>query len=108
MEPSGEEKETIGSQMKIDLSELVSQQEAAKMRGVSTQAIHHLMKRGRFTIIGVSGRKFLLRKEIEAFEPKLGGRPRKDSAIDQSPRNPKTAKSSSASETKSGKKKRAN
>ena len=94
--------------MKIDLSEVVSIKEASEIRGVSTQAIHDLIKRGKLTIVKVSGRKFLLRKEVEAFEPKLGGRPRKDSAIDQSPRNPKTAKSSSASETKSGKKKRAN
>ena len=108
MEPSGEEKETIGSQIKIDLSELVSQQEAAEMRGVSIQAIGDLMKRGRFTVILVGGKRLLLRKEVEAFEPKLGGRPRKDSAIDQSPQGRKTAKGSSASKTKSGKKKRAN
>lgn len=84
--------------MKIDLSELVSQQEAAKMRGVSTQAIRHLMKHGRLTVIVVGGWKFLFRKEVEAFEPSVGGRPR----------SPKTAKGSSASKTKSGKKKRVN
>jgi len=108
MEPSGEEKETIGSQIKIDLSELVSQQEAAKMRRVSFQAISDLMKRGRLTVILVGGKRLLLRKEVEAFEPSIGGRPRKDSAIDQSPQGRKTAKGSSASKTKSGKKKRAN
>jgi hypothetical protein len=92
--------------MKIDPSELVSQQQAADMRGVSVQAIQYLVKRGRFTIIEVGGRKFLLRKEVETFEPLPVGRPRKDSAINQSRQSSKTAKRGSASKTKSAKKKR--
>jgi hypothetical protein len=92
--------------MKIDPNELVSVKEAAKMRGVSTQAIHRLMKRGRFTIIEVRERNFLLRKEVEAFVPDVGGRPRKNPAPDQSPRGSQTTKSSSASKTKFAKKKR--
>ena len=88
--------------MKIDLSELVSIPEAAKMRGVSTQAIQHLMKLGRFTIIEISGRKFLLRKEVEAFKPGVAGRPRKDKSLQGS----KTTKGS-ASKTKPSKKSRA-
>jgi hypothetical protein len=92
--------------MKIDPSELVSQQQAAEMRGVSIQAINHLVKRGRFTIVEVGRMQFLLRKEVEAFVPDVGGRPRKDSAVDKSPRGPKPPKRSSASKTKSGKKKR--
>ena len=84
--------------MKIDLSEVVSIKEASEIRGVSTQAIHDLIKRGKLTIVKVSGRKFLLRKEVEAFVPRRTGRPRKDSA----------AKSSQSSKTtKSAKKKRA-
>ena len=62
--------------MKVDLRQLVSQKEAAEIRKVSVQAIHHLMKRGRFTIVVVSGKKFLLRKEVETFEPDVGGRPK--------------------------------
>jgi hypothetical protein len=89
--------------MKIDLSELVSIPEAAKMRGVSNQAISKLMQRGRLTTIEISGKKFLLRKEVEAFKPDVGGRPRKDKSSQGS----KTAKSSGASKTKSGKKKKA-
>jgi len=92
--------------MKIDLSELVSQREAAKMRGVTTQAINKLMQRGRLTVIEVSGKRFLLRKEVEAFEPNITGRPRKDSAADQSSRGSRTAKRGSASTTKSAKKKK--
>jgi len=90
--------------MKIDLSELVSQPEAAKMRGVSIQAINKLMQRGRLTVIEVSGKRFLLRKDVEAFVPKITGRPRKDAAA-KSSQSSKTAKRSSASKTKSAKKK---
>lgn len=92
--------------MKIDPSELVSQREAAEMRGVSTQAINLLMKRGRLTVIEVAGKRFLLRKEVEAFEPNITGRPRKDSAAAKSPQGSKAAKRGSAAKTKSAKKKR--
>ena len=76
------------------------------MRGVSTQAVYDLIKRGRLTIVKVSGRKFLLRKEVEAFEPNITGRPRKDSAAAKSPQASKAAKRGSASKTRSGKKKK--
>jgi len=91
--------------MKIDLSELVSQQEAAEMRGVSVQAINHLVKRGRFTIVEVGRKQLLLRKEVEAFVPDVGGRPHKD-ATAKSSQASKAAKRSSASKTKSAKKKK--
>jgi excisionase family DNA binding protein len=94
------------SQMKIDLSELISVPEAAEMRGVSNQAIHQLMKRGRLTAIEVGGRKFLLRKEVEAFVPDVGGRPRKDSAAAKSSQGSKTAKRRSAPKITPGKKQR--
>jgi hypothetical protein len=94
-------------QMKIDPSELVSQPEAAKMRGVSIQAIHELMKRGRLTVVEISGKRFLLKKEVEAFEPHRTGRPRKNPAADQSKQGPKPTKRGSAAKTKSAKKKKA-
>ena len=90
--------------MKIDLSELVSQREAAEMRGVTVQAIHFLVQRGRFTTVEVSGKKFLLRKEVEAYMPDVGGRPRKNSITHKSPKSSKAAKRGSTSKTKSGKK----
>ena len=92
--------------MKIDPSELVSIREAAKMRGVSAAAIQQLMQRGRLTVIEISGKKFLLRKEIEGFEPLPVGRPRKDSAAAKSSQGSKAAKRSRTSATKSAKKKR--
>ena len=81
--------------MKIDLSDLVSQREAAEMRGVTVQAIHFLVKRGRFTIIEVSGKTFLLRKEVEDYKPDVGGRPRKNATTRKSPKVPTKAKSKS-------------
>lgn len=82
--------------MKIDLSDLVSQREAAEMRGVTVQAIHFLVKRGRFTVVEVSGKTFLLRKEVEAYKPDVGGRPRKSLS------NQKTSQSSKTKRSKKG------
>jgi hypothetical protein len=62
--------------MKVDLRQLVAPKEAAEIRKVSVQAIHHLMQRGRFTIVEVSGKKFLLRQEVDNFKPDIGGRPK--------------------------------
>jgi len=78
--------------MKIDTEELVSQKEAAEIRGISIQAIHKLMKRGRFTVIEISGIRFLLRKEIETYEARPRGRPRKDSASSKSSSTSKATK----------------
>ena len=74
------------------------------MRGVTVQAIHFLVKRGRFTVVEVSGKTFLLRKEVEAYKPSVGGRPRKGTAA-KPPRSPETSRRGGASKTKSGKKK---
>lgn len=90
--------------MKIDLSDLVSQREAAEIRGVTVQAIHFLVKRGRFTIVEVSGKTFLLRKEVEAYKPNVGGRPRKNLSEKKTPERSKTARRKGESKTKPSKK----
>jgi hypothetical protein len=55
----------------------ISQAEAARIRGVSNQAIADLISRGRLTAVSVAGRTVVLRSEVEAFvpRPKLGARP---------------------------------
>jgi excisionase family DNA binding protein len=60
------------------LDHYISQAEAARIRGVSKQAIADLIKRGRLSKAKVAGRTLVLRAEVEAFvaQPKLG-RPRK-------------------------------
>jgi hypothetical protein len=57
----------------------VSQAEAARIRGVSNQAIADLIKRGRLTTVSVAGRILVLRSEVEGFvaKPKLGRPPKK-------------------------------
>ena len=64
--------------MTIRIEDLVSQTEAAEMRGVSVQAISHLIKAGRFQTVQVSGKTFLLREEVASYKPGRGGRPRKE------------------------------
>lgn len=60
-----------------DPSEWISQSEAARIRGVTRQAIALLVKRGRLTVLKVGGRLLVRRKDIEAFVPEPAGRPPK-------------------------------
>jgi hypothetical protein len=59
--------------------ELISQAEAARIRGVSQQAISNLIRRDRLSSTLVAGRTLVLRSEVEAFvaQPKLGRPPKK-------------------------------
>jgi len=58
----------------------VSQAEAARIRGVSPQAIADLIRRCRLSTIHVAGRTLVLRSELDAFiaKPKTGRPPKKD------------------------------
>jgi predicted DNA-binding protein (UPF0251 family) len=62
-----------------DLQKYISQAEAARIRGVSYQAITDLIKRGRLSTAIVAGRPVVLRAEVENFvaQPKLGRPARK-------------------------------
>lgn len=53
----------------------VSQSEAADIRGVSRQAIHQLVQKGRFRTYEVAGRTLVLREDVVQYEPDKGGRP---------------------------------
>jgi predicted DNA-binding protein YlxM (UPF0122 family) len=57
-----------------NLEGYVSQAEAARIRGVSPQAIGDLIRRCRLSTIHVAGRILVLRSEVEAFiaKPKTG------------------------------------
>ena len=74
-----------GRKVKINPKELVSQATAARMRGVSKQAIEGLIKRGKLTTVVIDDHTFLLKKEVEDYKPSVGGRP-KQSAKKPSPR----------------------
>lgn len=56
----------------IDFSDLISQKEAAEIRGVSRAAINELVKRGRLSVQEIGGKKFLSRMEVESFEGQQG------------------------------------
>lgn len=60
-----------------DLGELISITEAAKLRGVTPQAIDRLLLRGRLEAVEIGGRRFLRRHDVVSFKPEVGGRGRK-------------------------------
>ncbi|MGH7594104.1 MAG: helix-turn-helix domain-containing protein [Gemmatimonadales bacterium] len=54
---------------------MISQSDAARLRGVSRQAIGRLIKRGKLQVISIGGRRFLSRQDVVHFEPARPGRP---------------------------------
>jgi excisionase family DNA binding protein len=53
----------------VDMSDLISQSEAARLRGVTRNAINYLVREGRLSTAEVGGRTFVYRSEVEAFQP---------------------------------------
>jgi len=66
--------------MKVELDDLITQTEAAAIRGVAVQSISDLVRRGKLKTVTIGKRKFLLRSEVKKFKPGVGGRPRTRSA----------------------------
>ncbi|MBV8810725.1 MAG: helix-turn-helix domain-containing protein [Acidobacteriaceae bacterium] len=60
-----------------DANEWISQAEAARLRGVSRQAIGLLVKKGRLPVLKIGGRVLVRRKALEEFTPGAAGRPPK-------------------------------
>jgi excisionase family DNA binding protein len=60
-----------------DFDDWISQAEAARIRGVSKQAIAKLIHRKRLSAREIGGRMLVRRSEVEAFVPLPIGRPRK-------------------------------
>jgi excisionase family DNA binding protein len=58
-----------------DASELISQAEAARLRGVTRGAIQDLVRRGRIRAVSVAGRTLVYKGEIESYEKGEPGRP---------------------------------
>lgn len=50
------------------MSDLISQAEAARIRGVSRAAILDLIRRGRLRSAMIGGRQLVYQSEVEAFE----------------------------------------
>lgn len=57
-------------------NEWISQAEAARLRGVSRQAINRLVERGKLTALEIGGTRLVRRDEVLQFEPDEPGRPR--------------------------------
>lgn len=55
------------------MSDLISQAEAARIRGVTRAAIRDLIRRGRLRSVEVGGRELVLRSEVESFEKEKPG-----------------------------------
>ena len=66
--------------MKVDLDDLITQTEAAEIRGVSVQSISYLVRRGKLKTVTIGKRKFLFRSEVKKFKPSPAGRPKKKPA----------------------------
>lgn len=54
--------------------EWISQAEAARIRGVSRQAIGRLIKRKRLRTLKIGGRLLVRRKDVEDFQAEPAGR----------------------------------
>jgi excisionase family DNA binding protein len=59
-----------------DMADLISQAEAARLRGVTRAAIQDLVRRGRIRSVNVGGRALVYRSEIDSYEKGEAGRPR--------------------------------
>lgn len=57
----------------------ISQAEAARLRGVSRQAIGKLVREGRLRTLEIGGRKLVHRAEVLGFKRHRPGRPRSGS-----------------------------
>jgi len=62
--------------MKVDPDDLITQTEAAEIRGVAVQSISDLIRREKLKTVTIGKRKFLLRSEVKKFTPGPAGRPK--------------------------------
>jgi excisionase family DNA binding protein len=66
---SGKTKKDSGDEMQ----DLITVPEAAKLRGVSREAVHALIRRGRLRSKELFGRVLVYRSEVESFEKEKPG-----------------------------------
>lgn len=50
--------------------ELITQSQAAALKGMTLAAVNELVRRGRWRSENVYGKRLVYRSEVEAFEPK--------------------------------------
>jgi hypothetical protein len=79
--------------VKLNPKDLVTYTTAARMRGVSVQAISRLVRRGKLKLIEIDGHKFVFREEVQMYRPSVGGRPAKRTAKASGTRTSRSLKS---------------
>jgi len=69
--------EKKGSQRQpiFDAGEWITKAEAARVRGVTRQAIAKLVSKGKLTTLEIAGHTLVKRADVEAYRPEPGGRP---------------------------------
>lgn len=65
----------------LNPNDLISQVEAADLRGVTRASINELIKRGRLRTVEIGGKPLLYRSEVLSFTPGKGGRPPKQAPV---------------------------
>jgi hypothetical protein len=56
----------------VDMSDLITQSEAAELRGVSLSAIANLVRRGRLDVVERFGKTLVKRSQVESLEDQRG------------------------------------
>jgi excisionase family DNA binding protein len=64
-----------GQMKAAELNDLITQAEAARLRGVTREAIYDLVARGRLETVEIGGKRFLHRTDVLDFKPGAAGRP---------------------------------
>ena len=67
----------MGSQRQpvFDAGEWITKAEAARVRGVTRQAIAKLVGKGKLATLEIAGHTLVKRADVEAYKPEPGGRP---------------------------------
>jgi len=58
----------------VDIRDLISQAEAARLRGITRQAVAALVRKGRIKAWTIAGKVLVSRTEIISFVPQAAGR----------------------------------
>jgi excisionase family DNA binding protein len=66
-----------------EMADLISQAEAARLRGVTRAAIQDLVRRGRIRAVNIGGRALVYRSEIVNYEQGAPGRPKSESDLNE-------------------------
>ena len=59
----------------MNAAEWITKAEAARVRGVTRQAMAKLVKKGRLSTLEIAGHTLVKRADVESYKPEIGGRP---------------------------------